>query len=66
MAQNINPLVSASTTFTKTDEETHSHSQDNHAVTKRQVYCGCDSTPMKDGPHLEMFRRITRFEKHFK
>ncbi|KDR18437.1 ubiquitin-conjugating enzyme E2 C [Zootermopsis nevadensis] len=35
MAQNVNPLVSASTTDTKTDEETHSHSQDNHSVTKR-------------------------------
>ncbi|XP_023722670.1 ubiquitin-conjugating enzyme E2 C [Cryptotermes secundus] len=35
MAQNINPLGTASTTVTKTDEETHNPSQDNHAVTKR-------------------------------
>lgn len=35
MAQNINPFVTASTTVSKTDEETLNPSQDNHAVTKR-------------------------------
>lgn len=35
MAQNINPLGPGSTTVTKTDEETHNPSHDNHAVTKR-------------------------------
>jgi hypothetical protein len=42
MAQNINPLGTASTTVTKTDEETRNPSQDNHAVTKRQVLLACN------------------------